>query len=60
MVKAIHAWKPISKSPMGRPKIRWEDDIKKDIQRLKVPNWKTFVQDRRSWKEVGEKAKTLD
>jgi len=44
MVKAIHAWKPISKRPMGRPKIRWEDDVKKDTQRLKVPNWKTLVQ----------------
>jgi len=37
-VKAIHAWKPISKRPMGKPKIRWEDDVKKDVQRLKVPN----------------------
>jgi len=37
MFKAIHAWKPISKRPMGRPKIRWEDGVKKDIQRLKVP-----------------------
>jgi len=60
MVKAIHSWKPISKRPTGRPKIRWEGDIKKDIQKLKVPDWKTFVQDRsRRWKEVGEKAKTL-
>ena len=33
MVKAIHAWKHISKKPMGRPKICWEDDVKKDIQR---------------------------
>jgi len=54
-----HSWRPISKRPMGRPKICWEDDVKKDIQRLKVPNWKTFVQDRRRWKEVVEKAKTL-
>jgi len=57
--EAIHAWKPISKRPMGRPKIRWEDDVKKDIQRLKVPHWKTFVQDRRRWKEVVGKAKPL-
>jgi len=27
MIKAIHAWKPISKRPMGRPKIRWEDHV---------------------------------
>ena len=59
MVKAIHVWKPISKRSMGRPKIRWEDDVKKDIQSLKVPNWKTLVQDRRRWKEVFGKAKTL-
>jgi hypothetical protein len=58
MVKAIHAWKPISNRPMWRPKIHWEDDVKKDIQMLKVPNWKALVQDRR-WKEVVGKTKTL-
>jgi hypothetical protein len=55
--KAIHSWKPISKRPIGRPKARWENDVRKDIQKLKVPNWKTFVQDRRRWKEMVEKAK---
>jgi hypothetical protein len=44
--------------PTGRPKIRWKDDVKKDIQKLKVPNWKTLVHDRR-WKELVEKAKHL-
>jgi len=29
MAKAIHSWKPISMRPTGRPKIRWEDDVKK-------------------------------
>ena len=37
MAKAIHSWKRISKRPTGRPKISWEDDVKKDIQKLKVP-----------------------
>jgi len=27
------------------------DDIRKDIQKIKVPNWKTLAQDRRRWKE---------
>jgi len=31
MFEAIHAWKPISKRPMRRPKISWVDDVKKDI-----------------------------
>jgi hypothetical protein len=59
MVKAIHSWKPISRRPIGRPKIRWEDDVRKDIQKLKVPNWKVLVQDRRRRKELVERAKTL-
>jgi hypothetical protein len=59
MVKAIYSWKPISRRPIGRPKIHWEDDVRKDIQKLKVRNWKTIVQDRRRWKELVEKAKTL-
>jgi hypothetical protein len=52
MVKAIYSWKPISRRPIGRPKIRWDDDVRKDIQKSKVPNWKTLVQDKedgRNW-----------
>jgi hypothetical protein len=59
MVKAIYSWKPISRRPIGRPKTRWVDDIRKAIQNLKVPNWSTFVQDRGRWRELVEKAKTL-
>jgi len=59
MVKAIYFCKPISNRPTRRPNVRWEDDVKKDTQRLKVPNWKTLVQDRRRWKEVVGEAKTL-
>ena len=35
IAKAIHAWKPISKRPMGRPKIRWEDEDKKRYTEVK-------------------------
>jgi hypothetical protein len=34
-------------------------DVRRDIWKLKVPNWKTLVQDRRRWKELVEKARTL-
>jgi hypothetical protein len=36
-----------------------KDDVQKDILKLKVPNWRTLVQDRRRWKKLVEKAKTL-
>jgi len=44
MVKAIYSWKPISRMPA-----RWADDVRRDIQKSKVTNWKTLVQDRRRW-----------
>jgi hypothetical protein len=47
MVKGMLCWKPVSKRPTGRPKTCWENDVKKDILKLKVPNWRTLVQDRR-------------
>jgi hypothetical protein len=59
MVKAIYSWKPMSKRPIRRPKARWVDDVRKDIQKLNVSNWKTLAQDRERWKELVEKAKTL-
>jgi hypothetical protein len=60
MVKAIYSWKPMSRRPIGRPKTRRVvDDVRKDIQKLTVPNWKTLAQDRGRWRELVEKAKTL-
>jgi hypothetical protein len=60
MVKTIYSWKPISRRPIWRPKTRWVDDVRKDIEeKLKVPNRKIFAQDRGRWKELVEKAKTL-
>jgi hypothetical protein len=59
MVKLIYTWKPISRRPIGRPKTRWVDDVRKYIQKLKVSNWKTLAQDGGRWRELVERAKTL-
>jgi hypothetical protein len=39
--------------------MHWEDDVRKDLQRMNVPNLKTLVQVRKRRKEVVEKAKTM-
>ena len=41
--------------PLGRPKNRWEDDMKK----LKIKNLASRIQDRNKWKLCVEKAKTF-
>jgi len=55
-VKKIFKWNPLTKRSQGRPKYRWEDNVKHDICQMKVKNWITCVQDRGKWKDVVEKA----
>jgi hypothetical protein len=45
---------------VGRPKYRWEDNIKQDICQMKIKNWIACVQDREKCKYVVEKAKTFN
>ena len=59
-VKKIFNWKPLTKGSQGRPKYRWEDNIKQDICQMNIRNWTACTQDREKWKkEVVEKAKTF-
>jgi hypothetical protein len=39
-VKKIYKWKLIAAGPVGRPKIMWVDNVMKDIQAMKIVNWK--------------------
>jgi hypothetical protein len=55
-VKKIKRWKPMSKRPTGRPKLRWEDDVLEDIRNMNVCNWENVTQDRGRWKRVFEQA----
>jgi hypothetical protein len=33
IVKKIHKWKPFTGRPVGRPKCRWEDDVRNGLER---------------------------
>jgi len=50
-VKKIKRWKPMSKRLIGRPKLRWEDDVLEDIKSVNVRNWKNVAQNRDRWKK---------
>jgi hypothetical protein len=47
-----------STKPIGRPRQRWQEDVMEDLKRLEVKNWKETAKDRRSWRDLTEKAKT--
>ena len=59
-VQKIKRRKPMSKRPIVRPKIRWEDDVLEDIKSMNVHNWKNVAQNRDRWKKVVEQARTLN
>ena len=49
-VKKVCKWKPLSIRPQGRPKNRWEGDIRNGMKKLKIQNWISCIQDRNTWK----------
>jgi len=50
IVKKVYKWKPMLTRPLGRPKNRWEYDIRNDMKKLKIKNWTSRIQDRNKWK----------
>jgi hypothetical protein len=46
MVKKVYEWSPALTRSLERPKNRWEDDVKSDITRIKIANWKDCIRNR--------------
>jgi hypothetical protein len=42
-VYRVSVGKPEGKRPLGRPRHRWEDNIKVDLQDLRVDIWRALV-----------------
>ena len=57
--KKIFKYNPLTKRSHGKPKYRWEVNVKQDICQMKVKNWITCDHDRAKWKDVVEKAMTF-
>jgi len=51
-------WKPMGTRPVGKPRQRWQEDVMEDLKQRKVENWKEAAKDRRTWRDLAEKAKT--
>jgi len=63
ILQRIKRWKHMSKRPIGRPKIRWEDDVLEDIKSMNVSNWNKVAEremeecsteQRERWKNVAQ------
>jgi hypothetical protein len=57
-IKKVYEWSPALTRLLRRPKNKWEDDVKSDITRMKITNWKDCIRNRIKLKKLVEKAKT--
>ena len=51
-------WKPMRTRPVRKPRQRWQEDVMEDLKNLEVKNWKEAAKDKRTWRDLAEKAKT--
>ena len=53
--------KPERKRPLGRPRHRWEDNIKMDLQEVECGGmeWIELAQDRESWQALAKAVMNL-
>ena len=53
-VHKVLVGKPEGKSPLGRPRRRWEDNIKMDLEEVGrgCGDWMELAQDRKRWREL--------
>jgi hypothetical protein len=47
-----------SSRPVGRPRLRWLDQVEDDLKKMKVRNWREKCKDRKLWNEIVKQAKT--
>ena len=53
--------KPTGKRPLGRPRRRWEDNIRMDLEEIGINagNWIDSAQDRNYWRDLVNAALNL-
>jgi len=53
-IQGFGVGKPEGKRPLGRPRRRWEDSIKIDLQEVgcRGMNWMELAQDRERWRAL--------
>jgi len=56
--RKITEWKPYKTRPVGRPRLRWMDQVEEDLRRMKITDWRVKIEDRQVWNRIVEQTKT--
>jgi hypothetical protein len=58
VIKKLYMSKPEGRS-VGRPKIRWLDDVEEDVRKMRISGWRGKVRRRDEWESVLREVKVL-
>ena len=59
VVKGLYQNTPEGSRSVGRPILRWMDNMREDLRRMGVTNWRIRAHRRDNWKMVVKEAKVL-
>ena len=60
IVREMMLGRPEGRRPVGRPRMRWKDNVKRDVEHLGVEatdRWHDIALDRKEWRSPVEAAK---
>jgi hypothetical protein len=57
MAKKVFVSEPEGRRDIGRPKLRWLDDVEDDIKAFGIRRWRIKAQDRNEWTAIKSEAK---
>ena len=57
-VKRVTEWRTVAVRKAGTLRLRWEDNVRGHLGKMKIQNWTKMAMDRSAWKKIVEQAKT--
>jgi hypothetical protein len=58
-IKKLYMSKPEGRTSVGRPIMRWLDDVEEDLRKMRIGGWRGKARGTDEWKSVRREVKVL-